>query len=130
VGEHGVGWHVLALAGALLDRPRRPVYVRASRTILIGTIVNYAVKLVVGRRRPDLPGLPPLVRTISSRSYPSAHATTSFAGAAALSRALPGAPLYALAGAMAFTRPYLGVHYPSDVAAGAVLGSALDKLTP
>src|SRR3954468_7469420 len=129
-GEHGVGWYAIALAGALLDPDRRPLYVRAARTVLIATLANYAVKLLVGRRRPDLPDLPPLVSTISSRSYPSAHATTSFAGAAALVRALPAGPLYALAIAMAFTRPYLGVHYPSDVVAGAMLGTALEKLVP
>src|SRR3954471_18416036 len=129
-GEHGVGWHAIALAGAVLDPGRRRVYVRASRTVAIATAANYAVKLLVGRRRPDLPDLPPLVSTISSRSYPSAHATTSFAGAAALAPALPAGPLYALAIAMAFTRPYLGVHYPSDVAAGAMLGTALEKLVP
>ena len=49
---------------------------------------------------------------MSPRSYPSAHATTSFAAAAALP--LPAAPLYALAAAMALSRVYLGVHYPSD----------------
>jgi membrane-associated phospholipid phosphatase len=129
-GEHGVGWHVLALSGALLDAGRRPEYLRASRTVALATIANYPVKLIVGRCRPDLPGLPPLVRTISSRSYPSAHATTSFAAAAALGRVLPRAPLYALAGAMALTRPYLGVHYPSDVLAGAVLGTAIERLAP
>jgi decaprenylphosphoryl-5-phosphoribose phosphatase len=84
----------------------------------------------VGRRRPQLEGLPPLVGTVSSRSYPSAHATTSFAAAGALAHGLPAAPLYALACAVAFTRPYLGVHYPSDVVAGAMLGSALEKLAP
>jgi membrane-associated phospholipid phosphatase len=129
-GEQGAGWHAIALAGALADPSRRPVYVRASRVVAIATAVNYAVKLLVGRRRPELPDLPPLVHTISSRSYPSAHATTSFAGAAALARALPVAPLYALAVAMAFTRPYLGVHYPSDVVAGAMLGTAIEKLVP
>ena len=41
---------------------------------------------------------------------------------------LPALPLYAAAGAMALTRPYLGVHYPSDVLAGAALGAALEKL--
>src|SRR4051794_32883853 len=129
-GEHGAAWYVIALAGALLDPGRRPVYMRTARTVAIATLANYAVKLVVGRRRPELPGLPPLVPTISSRSYPSAHATTSFAAAGALAHALPAAPLYALASGMAFTRPYLGVHYPSDVVSGAMLGTALEKLAP
>jgi membrane-associated phospholipid phosphatase len=129
-GEHGVGWHVIALAGAVLDPPRRAVYLRAARVVAIATVANYVVKLLVGRRRPELPDLPPLVHTISRRSYPSAHATTSFAGAAALARALPAAPLYGLAAVMALTRPYLGVHYPSDVVAGAALGTALEKLVP
>ena len=51
--------------------------------------------------------------------------TGSFAAAGALGRS---APLYAAAGAMALTRPYLGVHYPSDVVAGAALGVALERL--
>jgi undecaprenyl-diphosphatase len=61
-------------------------------------------------------------------SYPSAHASTSFAGARALAAAWPAAPLYALATAMAVSRPYIGVHYPSDVVAGAALGSAIAAL--
>ena len=78
------------------------------------------------RPRPDLgPELAPLSPTISSLSYPSAHAATSFAAAGALGGS---APLYAAAGAMALTRPYLGVHYPSDVVAGALLGWALEQL--
>jgi membrane-associated phospholipid phosphatase len=129
-GEHGAAWQAIALSGWLFDRARRRVYVRASRNVLIGSATNYAFKLIVGRRRPELPGLPPLVHTVSSRSYPSAHATTSFTGAAGLSRVLPALPLYVLACAMALTRPYVGVHYPSDVLAGAVLGTALDRLLP
>jgi membrane-associated phospholipid phosphatase len=119
-GENGMLW--LALAAVLRDW-------RAIRLVLVALIANTAVKQVVRRPRPDLgPGLPPLTRTISGRSYPSAHAATSFAAAGALRPALPSLPLYAAAGAMALTRPYLGVHYPSDVIAGALLGRALERL--
>jgi membrane-associated phospholipid phosphatase len=117
-GENGLLW--FAIGALARDR-------RAVRTVLVALVANTAVKQLVRRPRPDLgPDLPPLAPTISSRSYPSAHATTSFAAAGAIS--LPALPLYAAAGAMALTRPYLGVHYPSDVVAGAVLGRAIERL--
>ena len=86
---------------------------------------NYAVKLVVRRTRPQLPGLDPLTPVVSRLSFPSAHATTSFAAARAFSDVAPAALLYVVALAFAASRPYLGVHYPSDVIAGAVLGTAI-----
>jgi decaprenylphosphoryl-5-phosphoribose phosphatase len=130
LGEHGLIWHALAGAGALIDHGRRPLYLRTMRAVLAAFAANQAVKLVVHRPRPRLEGLPPLTSTLSDRSYPSAHAATSFAAARTLSRELPAAPLYALAAGMALSRPYLGVHYPSDTAAGAALGEAVARLTP
>jgi membrane-associated phospholipid phosphatase len=128
LGEHGAVWYAIAGAGALLDRERRPAYARAARAVAISFGVNQAIKLVVRRPRPDLRELPPVVRTMSKRSYPSAHATTSAAGARALGSLLPPAPLYALAAVLALSRPYLGVHYPSDTLAGVVLGVAVAEL--
>jgi membrane-associated phospholipid phosphatase len=119
-GENGALW--LAIAAVVRDR-------RAMRVVLVTLIANTAVKQLVRRARPVLgPDLPPLTLTLSGRSYPSAHASTSFAAAGALGRALPSPPLYAAAAAMALTRPYLGVHYPSDVVAGALLGRAVERL--
>ena len=90
-------------------------------------VVNQAVKFTFRRPRPDLDGLPPLMGTMSNRSYPSAHATTSAAAARVLSP-LVGANLYPVAAAMSLTRLYLGVHWPSDVAAGFALGLAVGEL--
>lgn len=92
--------------------------------------LNFLVKLTVGRRRPELEGLPPLTATVSRLSFPSAHCTTSFAAARAFKGLLPPAPLYGAAVAFALSRPYLGVHYPSDVLGGAVLGTAIAAVWP
>jgi undecaprenyl-diphosphatase len=127
-GEHGLVWHGLAIAGLAVDRDRRDVYLRGTAIVAATLVANTAVKQLVRRARPALEDLPALAPVISGRSYPSAHASTSFAGAHALSHALPAAPLYGLAVAMALSRPYLGVHYPTDVVAGALLGEALGRL--
>lgn len=130
-GENGLVWYALGVGGAVLSPRRRDDYVRAVEIVLLTLLVNTAVKYTVRRARPVLEEeLPALTPVLSGRSYPSAHASTSFAGARALAEAgLPSAPLHLLAAAMALSRPYLGVHYPSDVVAGAVLGDAIARLT-
>ena len=102
---------------------------RAIEIVLLTLLLNTVVKQTVRRARPVLEEeLPALTPVLSGRSYPSAHASTSFAGARALGGGLPAAPLRAVAIAMALSRPYLGVHYPSDVVAGAFLGDAVARL--
>jgi membrane-associated phospholipid phosphatase len=129
-GENGMLWHCLAAGGMVLDRPGRRAYVRTIRVTLTALAVNTAVKQLVRRARPVLEEeLPALVPTLSGRSYPSAHSSTSFAAAGALAKVLPAGPLYCGAALMALSRPYLGVHYPSDIVAGVLLGRAVERLT-
>jgi membrane-associated phospholipid phosphatase len=130
IGEHGALWQLLCAVGAVLDPARRPLYLRTMRTVMLAYLVNIALKHIVRRRRPELDGLPALSSTVTSLSYPSAHATTSFAAARILTRdgGLPCLPVYALAKAMALSRIYAGVHYPTDVLAGAALGTAMAEL--
>lgn len=130
-GEHAACWLALGAAGAARSRGEtRAAWLRGLRVVVSSYALNQAIKFTVRRRRPELPRLEPLTPTVSRLSFPSAHATTSFAAARAYSRVLPAPPLYLAAAAFALSRPYLGVHYPSDVLAGAALGSALAGAWP
>lgn len=131
LGEYGWIWLALGVAFALLDPDRRGEWLSAGLLGPIAIGLNFAVKLVVRRQRPVLEGLPPLGGAPSSLSFPSAHATASFAAATAMTRVDPAAAiLFALAALIAAGRPYLGMHYPSDVLGGALLGTALGLAVP
>ena len=127
-GEHAASWFVIAGLGLACSRPgsdRRTDWARAVGATAAAYGVNTAIKYRVRRRRPRLDGLPPLTSVLSDLSFPSAHSTTSFAAATALSKLLPAPLVYSRAGAYGLSRPYLGVHYPSDVVAGATLGTVI-----
>jgi decaprenylphosphoryl-5-phosphoribose phosphatase len=129
LGEHSAVWLAIGAAGWALDRPHAASWRKALNTVIATYALNTAIKALVRRRRPELPGLPALAGTPTALSFPSAHASTSFAGAHAYSRlGLPGTPLYGLAAALSLSRLYLGVHYPSDILAGAVLGTVVGAL--
>lgn len=131
IGEYGAVWLFLGVLFALLDPDRRSEWLMAGILGPVAIVLNFAVKLVVRRPRPKLDGLPPLGGAPSSLSFPSAHATASFAAATAMTRIdSTAALLFILASAIALGRPYLGMHYPSDVIAGIVLGVVLGLIWP
>lgn len=131
-GEYGAVWMAIGATAAAADPARRSRWLAGSLVAPVAIVANFAVKKAVGRQRPVITEHPALAKAPSKLSFPSAHATSSAAAAVAFARVEPGArrPLTLLAAAICLGRPYLGMHYPSDVAAGVLLGTAIGRLAP
>jgi len=129
IGYFGAVWIVLAVAISLATRRNVgfPVLLTAS-SVWTADLLALVIKAGVERRRPSLsvPQADPLLGA-GGWSFPSGHAATAFAGAVSLTYLWRrGAPLFLLlAAAIAFSRVYVGGHYPGDVLAGAALGTAV-----
>ncbi|KOX24754.1 phospholipid phosphatase [Saccharothrix sp. NRRL B-16348] len=127
-GEHSAGWLAVGLAGAAVDRARRRDWLVATAGVAGSHAVAIVVKRVVRRQRPDDESVAVLAGTPSRLSFPSAHAVSTAAAAVLFSR-LTGRRLEpVLVPPMLLSRLVLGVHYPTDVAAGAALGAVLGGL--
>jgi membrane-associated phospholipid phosphatase len=130
-GNNGAGWFVAGAALAAADAPRRRSWATCGLLGPAAIGLNYGIKVIAKRPRPVLKGLPPLGGAPSSLSFPSAHSTSSFAVATAMTRVDHRAAVaFVPAVAVALGRPYLGMHYPSDVAVGVGLGIALGLAVP
>ena len=124
---------VLAATGG--RRGRRAATMGLASVGVAATVVNLGLKPLGHRRRPDraVEQVPVArhVRMPSSTSFPSGHSAAAFAFATGVGHVLPPAaiPLRALAALIAYSRVHTGVHYPGDVVAGALTGTALAQLT-
>ena len=128
--DHSAIWLALAAALALVgERPRRAAVVGLVATGVTSAVVNVGVKPVFRRERPPGPTAvrTHVVRMPTSASYPSGHAASAFAFSAAVGGGLPelDTALRLAASAVAYSRVHTGVHYPGDVAAGAVIGAGI-----
>ena len=128
----GAVWLLLALGVGLLEhigvRRTFALVLYTALTILAADALSFLVKDATHRTRPFMahPQIEPLY-VVHSSSFPAGHAATACAGAVLLSSLrLRLAPWFLLlAAAIGFSRVYVGVHYPTDVLAGAALGAAV-----
>jgi undecaprenyl-diphosphatase len=120
VGVWSAVWLGIAVAVAVYRR-RADVLLVTALAALTASLTTDALKAATGRDRPDVDTL---VARPESASFPSGHASTSFACATVLGAFEPRlrVPLYVLAALIAASRTYVGVHYPLDVVAGAAWG--------
>jgi undecaprenyl-diphosphatase len=128
IGGSALVWLVVALALAALWR--RPwIFGQVAIAAGAADVIAYGLKQAIGRDRPSVAYADPkpLVHAPQDHSFPSGHAATSFACATTLTFFAPRfAPVFfVLAVAIAWSRVYVGVHYPLDVVGGAGLGVAV-----
>lgn len=123
-------WLYLIIRGG--RRGRILALLLAVGLLLTDQISSHLLKPLVGRERPcfALDEVTALVHQVHSRSFPSSHATNNFGAATILWLVRRGAWAWwlAVAGLVALSRVYLGVHYPSDIVAGMFLGIGIGFL--
>lgn len=127
LGDAGWFWIALAIILAVFPRTRKAGLLALVSLAFCALITNACLKNIIARPRPytQIPGLTALLPPQKDWSFPSGHATASFASAGVYLRTLPqkyGLACLALAALIAFSRLYVGVHYPTDVLGGIAVG--------
>lgn len=125
IGEHALSWIALGLVGAVRDPEHRRPWLQATATVVGAHALSIVIKRLARRHRPSDPRVQVHVSTPSDWSFPSSHAASTTAAAVAYSRLLGRRyPLFSIP-VMMTSRVILGVHYPSDVLAGALIGAVM-----
>lgn len=133
LGEFGLLWIVIALLLCIFKKYRRYGVTMLCALIITAMVANLVMKPLIERPRPflDLPDLKLLIPPPKGFSFPSGHSSSSFVCAGILfgmNKKWGGLALFTAA-LIAFSRVYLGVHYPSDVLVGMILGLIIAVLS-
>ncbi|MBQ1400668.1 MAG: phosphatase PAP2 family protein [Lachnospiraceae bacterium] len=133
LGNAGILWIVITLILLIIPKTRKIGWACFFSLVLSLIFCNGLLKHLVARPRPytQIPGLQCLVPLATDWSFPSGHSSSAFCvGTVCLAR-LPkkaGIPLITLAALLALSRLYVGIHYPTDVIGGVLLGIVLALL--
>ena len=127
LGNGGILWLTACACLLVRQQTRRAALTALLSLVFSALVCNALLKNLVERARPfdKIPGLQFLIRKPHDFSFPSGHTSSSFAVATVFLATLPlwfGLTALGIAAVIAFSRMYLGVHYPSDVLCGMVLG--------
>lgn len=134
LGDHGLIWISLCIGLLVTPKTRRAGLTGALALIFSLLFTNVLIKNLVARTRPwlILEGLIPLVTERDPNSFPSGHTSAAFAAATAFFHTLPrrwaGVTAVVMAAVMGLSRLYVGVHFPSDVLCGALVGFLCGEL--
>lgn len=126
-GEHDLGWMGVATAGAVVDKQRRSKWLALGVGTFAAHAATVVLKRIVRRPRPNGPRVKIGVGTPSQLSFPSSHAANTGAAAMHLANITGKKWPWLLVPVMMLSRNVLGVHYPTDTLAGALLGAGTAK---
>ena len=127
LGNAGIFWIAVSILLMIPKRTRRAGIISLASIVVTFCICNLWLKNAVARVRPYevINGLEILIDAEDTWSFPSGHAASSFAASVAILRCAKkwlGIPCVCVAALIAFSRLYVGVHYPSDVIGGIAIG--------
>lgn len=128
-GEHALGWMGISAAGAAVDEKRRRKWLAMGAGAFTAHAASVVIKRIVRRRRPHDPRIKVGVGTPSRLSFPSSHATSTSAAMVHLADITGSKLPYLGIPIMMTSRMVLGVHYPTDTLAGALLGAGVARAT-
>lgn len=127
LADKGRLWILIAVVLLFFKTTRKTAVTMLIALIINHVMTNMVLKDLFARPRPYMVSseIVPLIRRLSSYSFPSGHTSSSFAAALVMHRMLPkkaGIPALVFAAMIGFSRMYVGVHYPTDVLGGIAIG--------